>query len=293
MNQLQKKCAIGTAGIHLLLLFILIFGPAFFNQQPKTDNTVLDVIPANLVDAALNSGVRDAQAPQPAPAAIPPSLLRPPPPLPAPAPTPEPKVVQPPQPAPTPSPSLLDQFEKMFRQTKPTPTVTPNLKPTDRTEKSHDDNVKVNLTPVKHRDFSKNNPSHDNTSDSRAINTALTSLKHSLSSSTKIDMPGNASAAYANYATVVKSVYEQALRAHLPAQVAGNDEYTKVSVTIANDGTVISSEIISRSGDTTWDEAVQSTLDQVTFVARFPDGATEKERHYTLSFNPEVEKSFE
>src|SRR5580698_1291925 len=104
MNRLQKKCVIGMAGIHLLLLTILIFGPAFLNRQPKTDNTVLDVIPANLVDAALNSGVADAQAPQPAPAVIPPSLLRPPPPLPAPAPTPEPKVVQPPQPAPTPSP---------------------------------------------------------------------------------------------------------------------------------------------------------------------------------------------
>jgi TonB family protein len=290
MNRLQKKCVIGTAGIHLLLLTILIFGPAFLNHQPKTDNTVLDVIPANLVDAALNSGVRDAQAPQPAPApaAIPPSLLRPPP---LPAPAPEPKEVQQPQPAPT--PSLMDRFREMFAPTKPTPMVTPDLKPAERTEKSHDDNVKVNLTPVKHRDFSKNNPNHNNTSDTRAINSALTSLKHSLSSSTKIDMPGNASAAYANYATVVKSIYEQALRAHLPAQVAGNNEYTKVSVTIANDGTVISSEIISRSGDTVWDEAVQSTLDQVTFIARFPDGATEKERHYTLSFNPEVEKSFE
>src|SRR5215469_16926813 len=137
MNRLQKRCVIGTAGIHLLLLTILIFGPAFFNRQPKTDNTVLDVIPANLVDAALNSGVRDAQAPQPSPqpAVIPPSLQQPPPPLP----TPQPKVVQPPAPAPTPSPSLLKAFEDYFSHTKPppTPTVTPNLKPVQRTEKSH------------------------------------------------------------------------------------------------------------------------------------------------------------
>src|SRR5215469_16436602 len=134
MNRLQKKCVIGTAGIHLLLLTILIFGPAFFNRQPKTDNTVLDVIPANLVDAALNSGVRDAQAPQPTP--IPPSLLQPPPP---PQPAPEPKVVQPPTPAPSPSPSLLKAFEEYFSHTKPPPTVTPDMKPVQRTEKSHDD----------------------------------------------------------------------------------------------------------------------------------------------------------
>ena len=61
MNRLQKKCVIATAGIHLLLLLILLVGPAFFNPQPKPDDTqVLDVIPANLIDAAFNSGVRGA-----------------------------------------------------------------------------------------------------------------------------------------------------------------------------------------------------------------------------------------
>src|SRR5580698_5835546 len=147
MNRLQKRCVIGTAGIHLLLLTILIFGPAFFNRQPKTDNTVLDVIPANVVDDALNSGVQGAQAPPPTPAVIPPSLLRPPPPIPAPA--PEPREVQPPQPTEPPTPSLLEKFEKMFTPTKPTPTVQPDLKQVERTEKSHDENIKVDLHKVK------------------------------------------------------------------------------------------------------------------------------------------------
>ncbi|HEV2454860.1 MAG TPA: TonB family protein [Verrucomicrobiae bacterium] len=282
MNRLQKKCVIGTAGIHLLLLTILLFGPAFFNRQPKTDNTVLDVIPANLVDSALNSGVRDAQAPPPAAAVIPPSLLRPPPPLSAPAPAP---LVQPPPPAEVPTPSLLEKFKEMFR---PTPTVMPDTKPVEKPEKSHDENVKVNLTKVTRRDFSKNNPTPNNTSDTRAINSALNSLKHSLSSSTRIDMPGNASAAYANYATVVKSVYERAIVSNLPDQVGGNNEHTLVRVTIARDGTVISSTIVSSSGDSIWDSAVQRTLDQVTVIAPFPDGATEQQRTYTIDFNPQV-----
>lgn len=287
MNRLQKKCILSTAGLHLLLLAILIFGPAFFNRQPKLDNTVLDVIPANLVDAALNSGVRDAQPPPPAP--IPPSLLQPPPPMPAPA----PRIVQPASPPETPTPSLLEKFEKMFHPTKPTPAVTPDVRRLQRTQKTRHDNVKVNLKQVTRTNFSKNNPAQNNASEARAINRALSSLRKSMSSATRIDMPGNASAAYANYATVVRSVYEQALRAHLPGQVAGNNEYTRVSVTIANDGTVMSAHIISRSGDPAWDQAVQATIDQVTMIAPFPDGATEKERHYTLSFNPEIEKSFE
>ncbi|HEX3624155.1 MAG TPA: TonB C-terminal domain-containing protein [Verrucomicrobiae bacterium] len=292
MNRLQKKCIVGTAGIHLLLLTILIFGPAFFNRQPKTDNTILDVIPSTAVDIALNQGVRDAQAPPPAPApaVIPPSLLQPPPP---PAPTPEPKVVEPQQPAPTPSPSLLEQFEKMFKPAKPTPptpTVTPDLKPVKKTEKSHADNIKIDLTKVTRANHSHNSNPDNN---AKAINSALRSLKTSLSASTKIDMPGTGSAAMANYATVVKSVYEQALRPHVPGQVASNNECTKVSVTIAKDGTVISSDIISRSGDSAWDDAVQTTLNEVASIGTsFPTGVTENERRYILSFNPDIEKSF-
>ena len=64
MNRLQKKCVIGTAGIHLLLIVILFVGPAFFYSKPKADDLqVLDVIPANLIDAAFNSGVANAAHP--------------------------------------------------------------------------------------------------------------------------------------------------------------------------------------------------------------------------------------
>ncbi|MGH7978855.1 MAG: TonB family protein [Limisphaerales bacterium] len=277
MNRLQKKCILGTAGIHLLLLTILIFGPAFFNRQPKVDSTVLDVIPANLVDAALNSGVQGAHAPPPSPPATPisPSLLRPPP-------APEPKAVQPP--APTPSPSLLEAFKKYFSHTETASTVTPDLKRVEKPEKSHVDNIQVNLTKVRRRDILRSSRAN-NASNAREINSALNTLKASLSSSTKIDMPGNATAAYANYASVVQSVYEQHLLAH-PEQAASNNESTKVSVTIANDGTVISARIISTSGDSAWDQTVQNTLDDVKFIARFPDGATDRERHYVLTFYP-------
>ena len=66
MNRLQKKCVIATAGVHLLLIVILFVGPAFFYSKPKADDMqVLDVIPANLIDAAFNSGVANATPPPP------------------------------------------------------------------------------------------------------------------------------------------------------------------------------------------------------------------------------------
>jgi TonB family protein len=183
--------------------------------------------------------------------------------------------------------------ENYFTPPKPAPAVTPDLTRVERSTRPRKDKIKVNLARTT-RTASNNSPSQpNNASNARAINNAIRSLSHSLSSATRIDMPGNASAAYASYASVIKSVYEQALRSQVPEQVASEKEYTKVSIIVANDGSVLSSRIISPSGDPGWDNAVQRTLDQVTFIAPFPDGATEKERHYTLSFNPEVEQSFE
>jgi TonB family protein len=286
-------------GIHLLLLLILIVGPAFYNQEPKTDNTpTLDVIPDTIVDAAVNSGVQGAQPPptpkpvtpqppQPQPLFAPPKIVQPPTPAPTPPPTPAPAV--------TPSPSLMDKFREMFEsKPAPEPAVKPDLTPTERKTQTqpHPDNIKIDLRNKVTRTQQKNQAQPDNAQNQKAINNALRSLSHNLSSATKVDMPGNASAAYASYASVVKSVYEQALRPELPDQVASNNENTKVRITVESDGTVTSAEIISPSGDPSWDNAVQRTLDQVKVLRPFPDGATDKERHYTLNFNPEVERSF-
>jgi TonB family protein len=281
---------IGTVGIHLLLLTILIVGPAFFNPQPKIDNNnILTVIPANLVDAAISSGAQDAQAPPPTPTPISPAFLKPPPPLPAPAPAP--RVVQPaPAPAPekipdlTPTPSLLDRWEKMFERTKPAPTVTPDMTPTKRTTtKSQTDNINVDLSHKISRTKPLKSSQTDNAQNQREINRELNSLTHSLSSATKIDMPGNASASYANYGDVVVSIYHSAW---VPPDGMSRDNVpVKFKVTIARDGSVISAQIIDRSGDPSIDEAVQHMLDRVTFIEPFPQGTDDKQRTYTIDFN--------
>jgi TonB family protein len=278
MNRLQKKCVIGTVGIHLLLLLILIVGPAFFNQEPKLDNSqILEVIPSNLIDANANSGVQNAQPPAPTP--VIPKPLQP-------IPLPPKIVTPPPTPTPTPTPSLLDRVKNYFT---PTPAVTPNLTPAEHQPKPQQNNINVSTQLVK-RTAPKNTSKPDN---SRVINNTVKNLSKELSSSTKIDMPGNASASYASYASVIKTVYDRALLPHVPSEVANKSEKTEVKIVIGSDGTVISSEIISPSGDPAWDNSVQRTLDSVTFVAPFPDGATEKERTYTLGFTPEVEQSLE
>jgi TonB family protein len=88
---------------------------------------------------------------------------------------------------------------------------------------------------------------------------------------------------YAIYASVVKRIYDAAWTP--PADAASDTANVKVSVTIARDGTVVSSHILDRSGDSEVDATVRRTLDRVTFVAPFPDGATEKERTFIINFN--------
>jgi len=268
MNRLQKKCTIVTVGIHVLLVVILVVGPGFFAPKPKTDDLqILDVIPANLIDAAFNSGKRDSQPPPPTPVVTPP----------APAPTP---VVAQPAPPKVQTPEPVKPVEK-----EPMPEPKPAEKP----------KIQVNTTLIT-RNAPKNSPTNP-TDDSRrqqqqrqqAFRNAVRSLKNNLTSAMTIDMPGNSSVSYANYAAVVKSVYEQAWQP--PADAANDEANVKVTVTIANDGSVISARLLTPSGDSGLDASVQRTLDQVTFIAPFPDGAAEKERTYTINFNLKAKRS--
>ena len=277
MNRLQKKCTIVTVGIHLLLVVILIVGPGFFAPKPKADDLqILDVIPANLIDAAFNSGVHDASPTPPAPVVTPPTLAPTPP-------TPTPVVTPPPPKPETPAP--IKEIVKAL-----TPVPKPEEKP------------KIQIsTQLVTRAETKNTTAPTTQDDSRrqqrqrqqAFQNAVRSLKNNFTSATKIDMPGNGSVSYASYDAIVKSIYERTMNDFLPNAIANDNEITKASVTIASDGTVISARITAPSGDPVWDAAVQHTLDRVTYVAPFPVGATEKERTYPISFNPQVERMLE
>jgi len=66
-----------------------------------------------------------------------------------------------------------------------------------------------------------------------------------------------------------------------------------VRVTIASDGTVISARVIDASGDDALDSSVQKTIERVTFIAPFPEGTTDKQRIYTINFNPQLRKMLE
>jgi len=266
MNRLQKKCILATAGIHLLLLVILLVGPAFFEPRPKPDDLqVLDVIPANLIDAQFTSGVRNAQPPAPTPVVTP---------LP-PQPQPTPPA---PQPVVTP-PTLAERLEKMFKSEPPKPAP----------EKIQPHKIQPDLKPVVHH-ASQNVPD-DAAKRARALRKAIQSLKSNLSSSTTVDMPGNSSVAYASYRDVIGSIYYAAWTP--PDDTSNDDAHIKVRIVIASDGTVVSAQVITPSGDAKVDDTVQRALERVTFIAPFPEGMTEKEKPFNIDFSLKTKRMLE
>jgi TonB family protein len=117
-------------------------------------------------------------------------------------------------------------------------------------------------------------------------------LKKNFTPGTVVDMPGNSGgAAYASYRDAIATIYYEAWT---PPGATDNEEAnTRVSVTIANDGTVISARIVTPSGDAKVDASIQRTLERVTFIAPFPKGAVEKERTYIINFNLKAKRMLE
>jgi TonB family protein len=223
---------------------------------------VLDVIPANLIDAQFNSGVRGAQPP-------PPDLQ----------PAPQPPAAQPVVSRPPPTPA-------------PEPVVKPEpVKPTPAPDKVEPHKIQIDTHLVTRNASQKTSTPDNSAQQARALRKAIRSLKQNFSPSTTVDMPGTSSVAYASYRDVIGSIYYQAWTP--PDETSNDNAIVKARIEIASDGTVVSAHIITPSGDAKVDDSVQRTLERVTFIAPFPEGMTEKERPFTISFNLKTKRMLE
>jgi len=269
MNRLQKKCFIVSAGFHSLLLLILLVGPAFFSPKARMDDLPpLYIIPSRIIDGVPNPGANPSvKLPAPAP---------PPPPLPAAQSPPKARDPEPPK----------DVVKNKERD--------PDSLEADREPRKHE--IKVSTKPVVRKPNSPTTSKEPSETDNRAreladarqrakdlLGKTVNSLRTDLSQNTTVELPPGFGEAVASYAQIVKSKYELAWLP--PDDTASDDAITKVTVTIASDGNVVSAQILRASGDSMVDRSVQRTLDRVTFIAPFPKGATDKERTYTINFN--------
>lgn len=255
MNRAQKKCFIAASGTHALLVVILFVGPAFLSSNDKgEDFQVLDIIPANIIDANFYGGGNpQATPPPPAPQA----QLQP-------QKAPEPVAVKQTQPEPkAPEPEATPRKIQISTRIV---TRKPDGKST----------AKPSTTTAQASSASKQQ---------QAFNSSVRSLRENLSSSTTVDMPGpgGGGPVYAGYKQVIGSIYYQAWI--VPDDTDADTATAVVSVVIARDGSIVSARIIRSSGNAPVDRSVQAALDRVTSVPPFPAGAKEDRRSFTINFN--------
>ncbi len=304
MSRLQKKCFIGATSMHVLLFVVLIVGPGFFSKDDAMDESdVLTFIPLMATDSGRQGG-GTPQPPASNPTPTPPQPTAQPE-KPAPEP-PQPRVQEPVrQPDPPPSTEKTKKIEEKVEEKTPTRDNRDSLDPKSEKTKLHQ--VQVNTKVIK---IPKNRPTtttHSSDTDTTAqeqrdiaraaenaklFANAGKSISKGLAPSTKIEMsdgPGGGGVSYAPYAQIVRKVYTDAWR--IPDDVTDDEAVVKVSVTIARDGSVISSRIITESGSKLVDRSIQNALDRVTTIGvAFPAGAKESQRTFTISFSLKAKK---
>jgi colicin import membrane protein len=299
MNRLQKKCFFASAGFHLLLLVILLVGPAFLVSKSKPDNApVLDFVPLKTVDALISGGGNPNATPPPAALDKAPAA-QPTPPVKAAPPTPaeEPKEVTPPK-------------EPVKEVTPPKDEVQETAPPKDEESFVPEKDRKPKKSDIEFKPVTRNardlkaeakaraeaeareqQQEYDRLATERrrrldaAFGNAVGSLQEGRSGSTSIELkgPGGGGVPYANFLQAVKSRYQQAWI--VPDGITDENATVAVSVTIARDGTVVSSRITRSSSNAAVDRSVQVTLDRVKWAAPLPEDAKEDRRTVSINFN--------
>jgi TonB family protein len=290
MSRLHKKCIFASAGLHTLLISILLFGAAFFVKEKKTPEVQpITFVPSKLIDELLSNPGGAAPEPvnQPPPAPIPEPQPEPPPTA---APPPEPVAVPPPRPvAPLPAPKPAEKA--------PLPVVKkeqPKPEPPKKVERP-----KPQIRPT----FSSSTQSNAAAETQRRerekveadrldkLKELQQNLRKGLSPKLDWQSPGAGGEAYANYGQEIMRLYEQAWRP--PAEVASDSAIVTVQVRVARNGKVLADPITSRSGHGAVDRSVQDALDRVRAAGLppFPAGAKDSERSFVIKFNLQSKRS--
>jgi TonB family protein len=286
MNRVQKRCLIGSATFHLLLLGILLFGSAFLEPGDKSPPVqAFHVFDSTQVTDALTSGgnpnVTQPLPPAPVAAPTPPQPVN----VPTPPTPPTPQVTHREPTPPEPLPRRTEQAEEPPTPTQHHVVLDPNeLKPIKRSQ-------------VKQPKDSDASDAKRKALEARKLRIALGIAADRIDKGTASHLPtveeqagpGGGGPLSMNYRDAVASIYTDAWSP--PADLDDESATVVVSVTIDRDGNVMSGHIIKPSGNAAMDQSIQNTLDKVTFVKPFPAGTTEQQRTFTIKFNLQAKRS--
>lgn len=282
MNRTQKKCLIVSSGLHLLLGLTLIFGPGFLSHGKPDNSPILDFVTIpNAIDGdAFGGGGPRLRPPSPTPSVS----------QPRPQPAPPPQPITPPVTRPKPEPDPPE--------TKPSPDAVAPPKETRHKVVANTDEVvrstrDVNDARAAQAKRDKQAAQAAQRRLAAAFNQASSDLNHGFASGTDVkfnDGFGGTGPAYANWLQIVKSIYFNDWSGRVPEDATDDSAKALVTITIARDGTVISSHIVDRSGNPAVDKSIESTLEHIRFTAPFPENSKEDQRVLEINFSVKAVK---
>jgi len=298
MTRLQKKCMAFSLGLHGLLAVIFIGSAGFGVRPQQTDLQVMTMIPPNIVDRAGAGGGPPAVHRASQPQAQPPAQPSP----------PQPEAVH------------VEQVraEPVERAQPPLPrqpkeTSRPQPSPEDSEDAALESNPKPAKRPSRHEVHlsyepatsvtkgKKSEKSQTSESSARAEARRLKEIENSLdalasgvrssgSPNTIVDVGGiGGGEAFAGYRDVVFSAYYNAWRT--PDGAASRLSSADAKVTIARDGSILSSELVRPSNDAALDRSVDRALRAVTKLPPFPASAHDEQRTFLIRFNLESKEA--
>jgi TonB family protein len=301
MSRFEKKCFIGSATFHGLLLVVIFFGAAFMPKDKLSD--MGPVVEFNPGGAPAPKGAAPADPPQPAP-------------------PPQEKVEPPPQQETVKQPDAEPPKPKVNRRDEPKETEKENgdlpvpvSKQANKKETPKNETKPrslVNTTVVRRsnvvdqtamklaqarRDAALKAERAAQAAAAAQRNDAINAINRIVgsagdgSSNTRVvnttTIGGNGTGAGSGMATGrygdgLKAIYDS--RWVLPTDAYDEEAVAQVRVTVRRDGTVVSSAITKPSGNASFDRSVRAVLNNVTRVLPFPPEMKDAERVFTWRF---------
>jgi len=278
MDRLAKKCVIASSVLHGTLVVVLLVGPAFLkSQEPVEAQQIIDFIPFKTLESSMSGG-GNPNVEQ----TIPKELPKP-------------------------------QPQEQAKPAEPKPPVREQAPPQKREEPKKTEPVKADLTPAAKEDDAGWKPTKPkislkqvtrgsteksstpkstsrNTDRAESIKTAISKIQSAAPGGVNVELrgPGGGGIPYAGFNDALVSAYMRAWL--IPSDAADETSRVVVKITLRRDGTVISSQITSRSGNSALDASVQRALDKVTFVAPFPDSVKDAQKSFWLQFDPRAKR---
>jgi TonB family protein len=298
MSRLEKKCVIGSAALHGLLLVTFLVGSAFIASKPHQNlPPVITLFDAKVTDRLIASGGNPNATPTPA-APTTPKVE-----------TPQPPPPEPVQPVAKPTEAEPKQAErevvkkpdvaKDTEKVKPPLTQKEKTKPVQK-EANNNSKTPLSLNPIKHTNetirlqremaarsrekaereaWDRYNAQRREVANK--VGEIVGNVKNGLSHETVATVVGPGGAAYANYSSLIIEKYKAAVYATHPQ--SDDDAEAVIRIVVARDGTVRSSQWVKRTGNSVLDKTVDRAMNSVRSLPGFPPEAKDSERSFSIT----------